>query len=402
MLTTLQKITSPTLSGPSLSAFKEAVIESIDIQNSLVLLGVQMQILSFTIIGSSGTKLLRRRVTIVRPLAGGKELQSMPVMYSFSVVWQFIVPLRTSSSAAMARFYFSTSTEAFITLSQLLLNATNSGVLTGFLSYLDPVTYRNVSVSHLFSTSSPSTAPTYSPTELSAASFFVSLNHLLSANILIASLCAGLLYVALSISMCYCITYRRNTRKIRENKQYVQDKVSALQAVADSLAAQKSALPSHERFIRNRNQVSPLSDLEFATGIIPSSPGNSEKKNRRQKTVAPDDLHALCAQVSALHVKNNALRAQLTLPARRLNNKIDSYIAAAASATQSPTEGDIIFGAKEMKRLKTYFYLLEREQTRLLAMKRTAASKRPAGDDRTPTSRSLYSVVPETTSSNLI
>ena len=403
VLSTLEKVSSPTLSGPSLTAFKEAIIESINIQNSLVLVGVQMQVLSFSIIGSTGTNSLRRRrrLAIGNPIADSKDLQSMSVFYySFSVVWQFIVPLRTTSSVAMSRLYFATSSEALATLSQLLVIAANNGTTSDILSYLNPITYGNVSVSHIFSSWAPSMVPTYSPTKISAASFFLSLNHLLSTNILIASLCAGLLCIACSISLCYCVTYRQNTRKIRENKQYVQDKVSALRAVADSLSNQKSFLPSDDPFKRKTNQMNSPSDLELATGIIPS--GSGEKKGRRgSHAVSPDDLQGLCAQIKALHVENNALRAQMTLVPRRLNSKIESYLATAAAAPSSSNQRETL-GAKEMKRLKTYFYLLERERKRLLALKKSAASKRPGGNDQNVGApRSLYSVVPLTTSGDI-
>ena len=151
---------------------------------------------------------------------------------------------------------------------------------------------------------------------------------------------------------------------------------------------------------KRTNQMNSPSDLELATGIIPS--GSGEKKGRRgSHAVAPDDLQGLCAQIKALHVENNALRAQMTLVPRRLNSKIESYLATVAAVPSSSNQRETL-GAKEMKRLKTYFYLLERERKRLLALKKSAASKRPVGNDQNVGApRSLYSVVPLTTSGDI-
>ena len=357
-----------------------------------------MNIISFTIINSNSVpKSLLRRANSQKyetfDLQGSLVALTSVRFFSFSVNWQLIVPLQTDSTALSPKFYFSSPSQAFNTLSSLLLNTTAE--LDGLLAILDPATYQNVSASHIFSTAAPSTAPTNSPSKLSATSFFLSLNGLLSSNILIASLCAGFLYIAMSISLCYCIAYQRHARKIRDNKSYVEEKVSALRNVV----LEASSPPRDRSLLRNPATVSPATDLEFSTGILSGDYDNG--KNRRgaaaKKTgaIAPEDLQSLCSQIEVLHEQNNSIRAEMKLNPRRMNQKIQSYLNTVKSAA-----GTEDLSIKERKRLQTYFYLLEREKRKLSEQKKAAAAKNKANDELSANNlkpdgnATLYSVVP--------
>jgi len=370
-------VTSPTLSSASLAAFKSATIRCFALQDRRVLVGAQMNVLSFSVVD---------KVTSLGELLRGSRILSGD-WYSFSVNWQLIVPIQSHvQGAPQLLFYFSSSQQASDTLTAMLLNATASGLLISLLIALDPLSYSSTtSASHIFATSQPSLAPTASPSKLSAESFFVSLGVLLYAHLLISTLCTGLVLLLLCVLLGFCVTYRRRARKIRENKAYVEEQVLALQsAVASMVPTTRSNLS-----MQRSNRVSPQEEYSQIGNRKDDAKKSKSPKGRR--TVAPINLKSLKQHILALHAANNQRRQTLGLPLRSMNRKIEEYV-----AVQTASDTQESFNGKEFKRLQTYFYLLEKERVRLeKANNRSPISSRTAPDDSlTSKVAPLFSIVP--------